>query len=90
VGANEGGGGSGEGNGRAMSKRISIDSSRGEEAGSGGEADNEGVDLLSVSVSFDQSAVTFAPDTPARDSLPSDSPAKTLDQEDFLLTANKD
>ncbi len=90
VGANRRGGGLGEGNGRAMSKRISLDNSRGEEVGSRGEADNEGVDLLSVSVSFDQSAVTFAPDTPDRDSLPANSPAKTLDHEEFLLTANKD
>jgi hypothetical protein len=83
----------------SISQRISLDSSRGEEAGSGGEGeeagsggegDNEGVDLLSVSVSFDQSAVTLAPDTPDRDSLPKTSPAKTLDQEEFLLTANKD
>jgi hypothetical protein len=46
-------------------ERKAAGTSRSEEAGAGGEADVEGVeDLGSVSVSFDQSVVTFAPDTP--------------------------
>ena len=46
-------------------ERKAAGTRRSEEAGAGGEADVEGVeDLGSVSVSFDQSVVTFAPDTP--------------------------